>query len=71
MAKMGYNPAGAASCLSRQGKSAHPHGPGGFPPAPRGSDGGRGMGYNPKHAVSKLNKPAPDNRGPGAGDNGQ
>lgn len=72
MSKMGYNPAGAASCLNRQGKSEHPHGPGGLPPAPKGSDGGRNMHhYNPKAATGTLRKGPPDNRGPGAGNNGQ
>lgn len=70
MAKMGYNPAGAASCLARQGKSAHPHGPGGLPPAPKGSDGGRNVKYSPAGAASHLrgqSSKAPNNHGPGAG----
>lgn len=65
-----FHPAGAARHLSSQGKAHSPHGPGGLPPAPKGSDGGRNEKYNPGKAASHLrgqDGKAPVNHGPGAG----
>ena len=68
---MKYSPSSAASCLSGQGKSTTPHGPGGKVPKPMDSIGkGAGMGYHPSKAASVLDgmdHKAPHNGGEGKG----